>query len=170
MLAANLAALGVTPAACRSATALALHDLTLQGLLLGGGVVWSSTRWDVAPSVATGEAGIAACLACRRIRGARCARASIGLAAGVRAGILVDAVIVGDPRAIAAGGRCRLVLGAQATRGCGRQGGQRGCKAQAKEHGHVKCRRRGLRHRRHLRLSPGPVRTDARTHGKTHAP
>ena len=140
-----LAALGVAPAARRGATALALHDLTLQSFLLGRRVVWSSTRRDVAPAVATGEAGITACLACSRIRATGCARASVGLSAGVRTGILVDAIVIGNPGAIAAAcsALCHsLVLRAKATRCCCSQSGERGCDAQAQEHGHEKWRRR----------------------------
>ena len=101
----------------------------------------------MAPSVATGEAGITAGLACSRIGATGCARASVGLSAGVRTGILVDAVVIGNPGAIAAAcsALCHsLVLGAEATRCCCSQGSKCGCEAQAQEHGHEKRRRRGL--------------------------
>ena len=90
--------------------AFALHDLTLQSFLLGRGVVWSSPGRDAAPAVATGEAGIAGGLACGRIGATGCARASVGLSAVVRAGILVDAIVVGNPGAIAAVGAALQTL------------------------------------------------------------
>ena len=99
----------------------------------------------MAPAVATGEAGITACLACSRIGATGCARASVGLSAGVRTGILVDAIVIGNPGAIAAAcsALCHsLVLRAKATRCCCSQSGERGCDAQAQEHGHEKWRRR----------------------------
>ena len=131
---------------------------------MGRGVVWSSPGRDVAPAVATGEAGIAGGLACGRIGATGCARASVGLSAAVRAGILVDAIVVGNPGAIAAVG---AALVAEAPGCCCSQGTERGCEAQAQEHGHRKWRCREFRKRTQI---PCGLRTHAASNSDSGGP
>ena len=109
----------------------------------------------MAPAVATAEAGITSCLACCSALGTTAlsatalsttggpngARRPVRLAAGDCAGVLVDAVIVGNPGAVAAiGGACHSrVARVRETSEAGRCGRQR-CKhgrieEQAREHG-----------------------------------
>ena len=141
----QLAAL-VACAARHGASALALHDFALQSLFLCIGVVWSSARWNVAPAVATAEAGITSCLACCSALSTSCcpnrARRPVRLAARDGTRILVDAIIVGNPGAVAAicGALCHgRVARVRQTSEAGCCGSQR-CKrdrieAQAREHG-----------------------------------
>eukprot|EP00437_Effrenium_voratum_P000177 CAMPEP_0181434452 /NCGR_PEP_ID=MMETSP1110-20121109/19825_1 /TAXON_ID=174948 /ORGANISM="Symbiodinium sp., Strain CCMP421" /LENGTH=58 /DNA_ID=CAMNT_0023557957 /DNA_START=127 /DNA_END=299 /DNA_ORIENTATION=+ len=53
----QLTAALIAVATRHGALALALHDLALQRFLLFGRVVRSAARWNVAPAVATAEAG-----------------------------------------------------------------------------------------------------------------
>ena len=119
----QLTAALVAVATSHGALALALHDLALQCFLLFGRVVRSAARWNVAPAVATAEAGIARCMACCTTCRPNRARRPVRLAAGDCTGILVDAIIVGNPGAVAA--VCRALCHSRVARV--RQASEAGC-------------------------------------------